>query len=245
MSQTANVHPHTESISGMLERFVRANRWLLAATGALMLTALGMAFLYAPREQVMGEIQRIFYFHVASAWLAMMAFLVVFVGSLLYLWKGDRRFDRWAAASAEIGVLFTTIVLVTGPLWARPVWNTWWTWDARLTSSLVLWIMYIAYLVLRGALPESRKKYQFSAVYGLVAFVDVPIVFFSIRWWRSMHPVVITGKGMNLEPEMIHTLALSCVAFTLLYFLLLRLRLMVERLRDEVQSLQRTLLELE
>lgn len=245
MSQTADVHPHAESVSGMLERFVRANRWLLAATGAFMLAALGMAFLYAPREQVMGEIQRIFYFHAASAWLAMMAFLVVFVGSLLYLWKGDRRFDRWAAASAEIGVLFTTIVLVTGPLWARPVWNTWWTWDARLTSSLVLWIMYIAYLVLRGALPESRKKYQFSAVYGLVAFVDVPIVFFSIRWWRSMHPVVITGRGMNLEPEMIHTLALSCVAFTLLYFLLLRLRLMVERLQDEVQSLQRTLLELE
>jgi heme exporter protein C len=232
-------------LTGYLDRFCRTNLWLLAATGATLLAALGMAFLYAPQEKVMGEVQRIFYFHAASAWLAMIAFLVVFVGSLLYLWKGDRRFDRWAAASAEIGVLFTTIVLVTGPLWARPVWNTWWTWDARLTSSLVLWIMYIAYLVLRGALPESRKKYQFSAVYGLVAFVDVPIVFFSIRWWRSMHPVVITGRGMNLEPEMVQALLVSCLAFTLLYFLLLRLRLAVERVRDEIQELQRNLLEME
>ncbi len=246
MSQAAAASsPSQATMTGYLDRFCRANRWLLAATGLLMLAALGMVFLYAPQEKTMGEVQRIFYFHAASAWLAMMAFLVVFAGSLLYLWKGDRRYDRWAGASAEIGVLFTTIVLVTGPLWARPVWNTWWTWDARLTSSLVLWIMYIAYLVLRGALPESRKKYQFSAVYGLVAFVDVPIVFFSIRWWRSMHPVVITGKGMNLEPEMIHTLALSCLAFTLLYFLLLRLRLTVERVRDEIQELQRDLLEME
>jgi heme exporter protein C len=234
-----------DRLAGEMDRFVRHNLLLLVAAGILLVAALGMVFLYAPQERVMGEVQRIFYFHVASAWLAMLAFLVVFIGSVLYLWKGDRRYDRWAATSAEIGVLFTTIVLLTGPLWARPVWNTWWTWDPRLTSSLILWIMYVAYLVLRGALPESRKKYQFSAVYGLVAFLDVPIVFFSIRWWRSMHPVVITGKGMNLEPEMVQTLVVSCIAFTLLYFLLLRFRLMVERLGDELQALQRSLLEME
>lgn len=246
MSHTTGTIPpgHGDS-AGLGGRFLMSQRVLLGATAALLVTGLAMVFLYAPQEREMGEVQRIFYFHVASAWLAMLAFLVVFAGSLLYLWKGDRRFDRWAAASAEIGVLFTTIVLVTGPLWARPVWNTWWTWDPRLTSSLVLWIMYIAYLVLRGALPESRKKYQFSAVYGLVAFVDVPIVFFSIRWWRSMHPLVISGQGMSLEPEMVHTLILSCLAFTLLYVLLLRLRLGVERLRDGLHDLQRNLLEME
>ena len=218
---------------------------LAALTAAALVGALYMVFLYAPREREMGEVQRIFYFHVASAWLAMVAFAVVFAGSILYLWRGRLRFDRWAAAAAEIGVLFTTIVLVTGPLWARPVWNTWWTWDPRLTSSPILWLMYLVYLVLRGSLPESPRMRQFSAVYAVVAFADIPIVFFSIRWWRSMHPVVVSGQGMNLEPEMVHTLIASCVAFTLLFALLFRMRLGIEWARLEAQRLRRILLERE
>jgi len=228
-----------------LDSFIRSNLILLVITTIMMLFGLWMVFVYAPRERVMGEIQRIFYFHVASAWLAMFAFLVVFIFSIMFLWKGELRYDRIAVASAEIGVVFTTIVLVTGSLWARPIWNTWWTWDPRLTSALILWIMYLTYLILRGNLPESQKKLQFSAVYAIVAFLDVPIVFFSIRWWRTIHPVVISSKGMNLAPEMIVTMAVSCVAFTFLYFLLLRFKLRIINLEDELNTIKRRLLERE
>lgn len=218
---------------------------LAGITLAGLLGSLYMVFLYAPREAVMGEVQRIFYFHVASAWLAMFAFMVVFGGSIMYLWKGELKYDRLAAASAEIGVLFTTIVLITGPIWAKPIWNTWWTWEPRLTSSLVLWIMYLAYLILRGNLPESRKKLQLASVYAIVAFLDVPIVFFSIRWWRTIHPVVISTRGMNLEPEMVQTLIASCLAFTCLYFLLLRFRLRLSALEEGIRTLKRHSLERE
>ena len=228
-----------------LDSFIRSNLILLVITTIMMVFGLWMVFVYAPRERVMGEIQRIFYFHVASAWLAMFAFLVVFIFSIMFLWKGELRYDRIAVASAEIGVVFTTIVLVTGSLWARPIWNTWWTWDPRLTSALILWIMYLTYLILRGNLPESQKKLQFSAVYAIVAFLDVPIVFFSIRWWRTIHPVVISSKGMNLAPEMIVTMAVSCVAFTFLYFLLLRFKLRIINLEDELNTIKRRLLERE
>lgn len=221
------------------------DRLLAPAALILLLAALFMVFRYAPQEAVMGEVQRIFYFHVASAWLAFFAFLVVFWASLRYLLTGHLHHDRLAAASAEIGVLFTTIVLITGPLWAKPAWGTWWTWEPRLTSSLVLWIMYLAYLILRANLPESKKKLQLAAVYAIVAFLDVPVVFFSIRWWRTIHPVVITRQGMNLETEMIHTLIASCLAFTLLYFVLLRLRLRVSAAQTEIGEIRRYLLEKE
>jgi len=206
-----------------------------------LVAALYMAFIYAPRERIMGEVQRIFYFHVASAWLGMIAFLVVFICSILYLWKGRLVFDRIAACSGEIGVVFTTIVLTTGPIWAKQAWGVWWTWDPRLTSALVMWVMYVAYLVLRASLPESRKKLQFAAVYAIVAFLDVPIVFFSIRWWRrGMHP-----SDMVIDPQMIQALIVACIAFTLLYFLLLRVRLDVQRQQDRLDHIRRTILERE
>ena len=225
---------------------IKINIALALVTLVGMIVALYMVFEYAPTEVTMGEVQRIFYFHVASAWLAMIAFVVVFAGSIMFLWKGHLKYDRLAAASAEIGVLFTTIVLVTGPIWARPIWNAWWTWDPRLTSSLVLWIMYLAYLLLRSNLPESRKKLQFSAVYAIVAFLDVPIVFFSIRWWRTQHPsALISTRGINLEPEMLMTLLVSCLAFTLLYVLLLRFRLMIDTIAEGVDTLKRIMMERE
>jgi len=189
-----------------------------------MLFTLYCVFILAPREKEMGEVQRIFYFHLAAAWLCMLAFFILFAFSIVYLATGERKFDIWASSSAEIGVIFATLVLITGPLWAKPVWNTWWTWDPRLTTFLILWLIYVAYLLLRANMTESDKKYKISAVFGILGFVDVPIVFMSIRWWRTIHPVVITSSSMNLDPDMKTALFVSLATFTLFFAVLLDLR---------------------
>ena len=199
-----------------------------------MILALYCAFILAPREAEMGEVQRIFYFHIAAAWLCMLAFFVLFVFSIIYLATGVRAYDRWASSSAEIGVIFSTLVLITGPLWAKPVWNTWWTWDPRLTTFLILWLIYVAYLLLRANMAESDKKYKVSAVFGILGFIDVPIVFMSIRWWRTIHPVVITSGSMNLDPDMKTAMFVALAAFTLFYAALLHLRVQQKRLDYEV-----------
>ena len=144
----------------------------------------------------MGDLQRIFYFHVPAGMIGLAAFAVNFVASLMYLIRKNRKWDSLALSAAEIGVMFFTIVLVTGPIWAKPVWFVWWTWSPRLTSSLVLWMLYVAYLLVRNYVPDPERRAMMSAVFGIVAFVDAPIVWFSIRWWRSQHPsaMVETGK---------------------------------------------------
>ena len=208
----------------------------------LVLAALYTIFVYAPTEQVMGEVQRIFYFHVGAAWNSFLAFFGVFLGGLLYLLTRQDFWDRVAVASAEIGVAFTTIVLVTGSIWARPVWNTWWPWgDPRVTTVLVLWLIYIAYLILRSSLPESDKKYKICAVYGIIGFLNVPIVWMSIRWWRTIHPKVITIEGIELDPRMTHALAISVLAFTMLYFALLNLRTAMRVHQNIAQAIRRDL----
>jgi heme exporter protein C len=171
----------------------------------------------------MGEVQRIFYFHVGAAFNSFAAFFVVFVAGILYLMTREIRWDQLAVASVEVGVLFTTIVLTTGPIWAKPVWNTWFPWgDPRVMTTLVLWLIYLSYLILRSSLPEGDRKYRFCAVFGIIGFIDVPIVWLSIRWWRTIHPVVITSEGANLEPQMLNVLLLAVVAcFLLLAFLVL------------------------
>jgi len=187
--------------------------------------ALWAAFLHAPTERVMGEVQRIFYFHVGSAWTAFFAFFVVFVAGIIYLWRRSPFWDELGAASAEVGIIFTTIVLTTGPIWAKPIWNTWWPWgDPRVTTTLVLWLIYVAYFALRSSLPEGEKRARFAAVFGIIGFIDVPIVFLSVRWWRTIHPVVITRTGASLEPEMVQAMLIAVAAFTVLYFTLLFLR---------------------
>lgn len=198
--------------------------FLLALLYPAMLLALYCAFIFAPREKEMGEVQRIFYFHLSAAWLCMLAFLILFVFSIVYLATGKRKYDVWASSSAEIGVIFATLVLITGPLWAKPVWNTWWTWDPRLTTFLILWLIYVSYLLLRSNMAESDKKYKISAVFGIIGFIDVPIVFMSIRWWRTIHPVVITSSSMNLDPAMKTALFVALAAFTLFFVVLLDLR---------------------
>jgi len=198
---------------------------LVILTFAAVLFALIAAFILAPREATMGDIQRLFYFHMPSAWIALgPAFTVVFGLSIAYLVTGKMVYDRWAGASAEIGVIFTTITLMTGPLWAKPVWGVYWDWEPRLTTTLVLWFIYVGYLLLRSIAGEGARRARLSAVYGIVGWIDVPIVFLSIWWWRTIHPRLLTGSGFQMDSRMFAALMVGLVAFTLLYLCLLVLR---------------------
>jgi heme exporter protein C len=205
---------------------------------ALMIAALYMVFIYVPTEEHSGIIQRIFYFHVPVAWVAFLAFFITFIFSILYLWKRETKWDAIAHASAEVGVLFTTLVLITGPIWAKPVWGIWWTWDARLTTSLVLWLIYIAYLLVRSFATESARGARYGAVVGIVGFIDVPVVFIAVSLWRTQHPTAIVFEG-GLTTPMLMTLIVCVAAFTVLYVLLTiqsaNLKVMqvkIERLRN-------------
>jgi heme exporter protein C len=197
------------------------------ATALAMTLLLTGALWYAPADRLQGPSQRIFYIHVPAAWIGLLAFLVVFVASIAYLVTRAARWDRLAASSAEVGVVFTTGVMVTGPLWARPVWGVYWDWDPRLTSFFVLWLLYLSYLVLRSYVPEPTRRARYSAVLGIVAFLDVPLVYVSVRWWRTLHPepVVANAAGPQLPGSMLAVLLIGIVAFTLLATLLLRLRM--------------------
>jgi len=197
---------------------------------------LAMAFLYAPEDANQGAAQRIFYIHVPSAWIGFLAFAVVFVGSIAFLATGKRRWDDVAAASAEIGVIFTTAVLITGPLWGRPVWGVYWTWDPRLTSFLMLWLIYLSYIVLRGYVPEPIRRAKFAAVLGIVGFLDVPIVYLSARWWRSEHPTQFVVESGDLPMQMLVTLLVGVATFTFFYLYLMAVRLRVGRLRARVEE---------
>jgi heme exporter protein C len=216
--QNAEAYPELKTAS----RWLQVVGWLRVPLLILVLMALYGTFVYAPTERMMGEVQRIFYFHVGAAFNAFFAFFVVFVSGILYLKSRRIIWDQLAAASVEVGVVFTTIVLTTGPVWAKPVWNTWFPWgDPRVMTTLVLWLIYMAYLILRSSLPEGDKRYRFCAVFGIIGFLDVPLVWMSIRWWRTIHPVVITSSGANLEPRMLQVLILTVVAcFFLLAFLI-------------------------
>lgn len=206
-------------------RALRFAKWLQAPLYLLIVAALYGTFVFAPTERVMGEVQRIFYFHVGAAFNSFAAFFLVFVAGILYLVTRQPKWDRMALASVEVGVLFTSIVLTTGPIWAKPVWNTWFPWgDPRVMTTLVLWLIYISYLILRSSLPEGDKKYRFCAVFGIIGFIDVPIVWMSIRWWRTIHPVVITSEGANLEPKMLQVLLLAIAACFVLLAVLVLLR---------------------
>ena len=192
---------------------------------------LAMALFYAPEDANQGPAQRIFYIHVPSAWIGFLAFFVVFVASVAFLRTGKRKWDDMAASSAEVGVIFTTGVLVTGPLWGRPVWGVYWTWDPRLTSFLMLWLIYLSYIVLRGYVPEPIRRAKFSAVLGIVGFLDVPIVYLSARWWRSEHPTQFVVESGDLPAQMLVTLLVGLAAFTFLFLYLLSVRRSVARLR--------------
>ena len=233
----------TARVDERVQRARSSGAWAIALVALLIVGSLYLIFLYAPRERVMGDVQRVFYIHLPLAWNGLLAFAVTFVLSILYLKTRRAGFDRWAAASAEVGLLFTTLMLITGSLWARAAWGTYWTWEPRLTTAFLLWLMYAFYVILRRYIENRDKMRLLAAVYGIVAFINVPIVFMSIRWWRTLHPVVIKSSGFQMEPEMVQTLMVALVSFTIFYGLLLweRARLAqveerVERLRERIRE---------
>ncbi len=217
---------------------------LFAVTLGVMAKALHAIFLEVPMEVTMGAVQRIFYFHLPSAVVAFLAFAVSAGASVAYLVSRNFRWDRWAVSAAEIGVVFCSVVLVTGPIWAKPVWGIWWTWDARLTSTFVLWLIYVSYLVLRGFLDEPTRRATISAVLSILGFLDVPLVYMANRWWRTQHPqpVIAGGSDSGLDPQMWLGLLQALGALLLLFAFLMYQRLQLEQARQEVEALRREVL---
>jgi len=210
---------------------------LLSLSFVLFMTTLVLIFIYVPSEESMGVVQRIFYLHVPLAWVSFLAFFIVFLCSILYLWKRENRWDIIASASAEVGTVFTTLFLITGSIWAKPAWGVWWTWSPRLTTALILWLIYLAYLLVRVYTTEEHKGARFAAVVGIVGFIDVPIVFLAITLWRTQHPGPVIFEG-GLAPAMLLTLVVSIAAFTAFYVLLLILIASIKKNRAELMELR-------
>ncbi len=217
-------------------------RILLVLSTLLVLAALFMVFVYVPTDAEQGNIQRIFYFHVPVAWIAFLAFFVTFVAGIAYLVKRNPFWDMVASASAEIGLVFTTLILITGSIWARPMWGVWWTWDARLTSSLVLWLIYLSYFIVRSYITEEERRARFAAVVGIIGFVDVPIVALAIQFSRTQHPSALIFEG-GLAGSMLATLLVSIAAFTALYLLFLAVRVHLKEDESELNSLKEAMRE--
>jgi heme exporter protein C len=213
---------------------------LAVLSAALVLAALYAAWLVAPEEAIQGPAQRIFYTHVPLAWTAYLAFGVVFVASIGYLWTRRPGWDLLARCSAEVGVVITTAVLITGSLWGKPIWGTWWTWDARLTSTLVLWLIYVGYLMLRSMVVDQERAARYAAVVGIAGAFDIPFIHFAVLWWRTLHPqpVVLREGGPTLPSTMLATLLIGVAAFTVVYVTLLITRIRVERARERLDDLQ-------
>lgn len=207
---------------------------LAVATVVALGVSAVLSLVVAPPDAVQGDVQRLMYVHVPAAWLAYLSFFVVFVASIAYLRTSRIRWDRIAAASAEIGVLFTGLAIALGALWGKPVWGTWWTWDPRLTTTTVLLLIYVGYLSVRRAVDNPTRRARWAAVIGIVGFVDVPIVHLSVVWWRSLHqgPTVLRLGGPEIEGVMLAALLVGVAAFTVTYTYLMALRLRVGRLEE-------------
>jgi len=206
------------------------------ATTVLMAVFAYMCFFYAPEDVAQGPVQRVFYPHVGSAWVAALAFFVVFLASIAYLATRDLKWDAWASASAEVGLLFTSGTLVLGMIWGKSFWGTYWAWDPRLTSVLVLWLLYLAYTALRAYVVEPTRRARFSSVLGIVAFLDVPIIYFSVKWWRTQHPSLVIERGKaHMPPEMLQTLLFGVLTFTVFYLYLAGMRMRMQRLERQAR----------
>jgi len=215
--------------------------------GGLLLGFLGAAltvyfhwqvFFFVPTEASMGIVQRIFYIHLPAAWVAFLAFGIVAICSAMYLWLGEERLDQAAVSAAEGGVLFTTIVLISGPLWAKLAWGTWWTWEPRLTLTLLLWFIYLGYFMVRNSTENPDRGKRFGAVVGIVGAFNIPLIHLSVLWFRSLHPqpVVARTDGPQLHPDMLTTLLTALGAWTLLFVALFLLRYGTARLETDVEE---------
>lgn len=208
--------------------------WLSALSGLAVVATFVRVIFFTPIDVFQGAAQKIFYVHAPAAWVAFMAFGVVFVTSALYLWLRDERLDRFAESSAEVGVVFTTVVMVTGPIWGRPVWGAWWTWDARLTLTLFLWFIYIGYLVLRGVIDDRAVRARYSAVVGILGALLIPFIHLSVYLFRTQHPqpIVMKPSRPSMPDEMLVSLLLAFLTFTLLFAAFLRSRYALAQARD-------------
>ena len=215
--------------------------------GVLFCAALAMVLFFAPEEKVMGNVQRVFYFHVAAGWTGMLGYLVAVVTSVMYLRTKKLSWDISSVAGVEIGLVFTALCVVSGSLWARPIWNTWWTWDPRLTTALIMELIYAAYLLLRRGLEEPEQRARFSAVYAIIGFVTVPLTFLSIRIFRTIHPVLIgsadpaASGAFDMNPQMLQTFFFCLITFTILFAAFFWHRLRLGKMQQEVElALQQT-----
>lgn len=221
-----------------MKRFVQLIPKLIPPA-AVIVTLAGLAgALVAPRDQLQGDLQRLMYVHVPAAWVAYLAFGFTVLGSIGWLWRRNRRFDTFAEASAEVGVFFTGLTLVTGSIWGKPVWGVWWTWDARLVTTALLFFVYLGYLALRRATADRTDRARRAAVFGIVAFVQVPIVHFSVVWWRTLHqpPTVLQPGHPPIDHTMLAVLLLNVVAVGLVGLWLLRQRFRLAAERDTLED---------
>jgi heme exporter protein C len=213
-------------------------------TVALIVIAAGMVFFYAPIEAVMGMVQKVFYFHVASAWVGLLSFLVAAGVGIAYLRTHDRKWDIIEVASVELGMVFMLVAIIMGSIWARPIWNTWWTWDPRLTTVTIMELIYAAYLMLRAGIEDPERRARFGAVYVIIGVISVPLTFMSIRIFRTIHPVVIgnsdpTATGaFDMTPRMLQSFMVTLLAFTILFIDLLWHRIRLGQLADKVEQLK-------
>jgi heme exporter protein C len=208
------------------------------------LAASALVFFYTPTERVMGDVQKVFYFHVAAGWVGMLSFLVAAFAGIMYLAKGLRNWDIVGVAAVEIGMIFAFINIVTGSIWARPIWNTWWTWDPRLTTATIMELIYAAYLMLRAGIEDPSRRARFGAVYAIIGFVSVPLTFFSARLFRTIHPTVIGSNQpgsegqFDMTPAMLQTFLFSLFAFSVVFVDILWHRVRLGRLEDKVEQLK-------
>lgn len=221
------------------DRLASVTRVVGVVTAVVMLVMLALIFLYAPTERTQGNAQRIFYPHFGAALVMYLAYFITFIGSIGYLWRRAVIWDLLARSAAEVGLLYTTIVLVSGSIWGKTIWGTWWAWDARLTTTLILWFIYAGYLMLRAYGGETARIARSAAVVGIVGFLDVPLINRSVVWWRTLHPAPIVERANPALPaEMLWTMLVALIAFVLLFVYLFLQRLRIERLRLDVVELQ-------
>jgi heme exporter protein C len=215
-----------------------------AVTVILLVAATSLVFLYAPTEAVMGDVQRVFYFHVAAGWVGMLSFFVAAFAGVYYLVTNQRKWDIVGLSAVEIGIAFIFINIVTGSIWARPIWNTWWTWDPRLTTATIMELIYAAYMMLRQGIEDPDRRARFGAVYAIVGVLSVPLTFFSARLFRTIHPIVIGSNQPGAEgtfdmtPKMLQTFMFSLFTFTFVFADLLWHRIRLGRLADRVEQLK-------
>lgn len=214
---------------------------LWAVTLLSISVAIWMAFFYAPTDAVQGEPQRILYFHVPVLWVGMLAFVIMAIAGVAYLWKKDERWDWMARATAEIGAVFITLGLLDGSIWGRTTWGTWWTWDARLTTTLLLWFTYVGYLMLRNYMGRTSASARAGAVLSIIGVIDVPIIYESVNWWRTLHPTAQVGVKDALPPSVVVTLTVAMVAFTFLYAVLMIQVYQLQRAQTLAQRLRASL----